>query len=181
MKKLTKELVRELLDYNPKTGEFTWKERSRKWFDDEVGWKKWNGRFAGKQAFFTEHPSGYLIGTLLRQAVYAHRLAFLWMTGKVPQNVAFKDDDRTNIRWKNLLASDVATTRRAMPLRDDNTSGTPGVWFETRTQKWCAAISDRGGKRKGLGRYATKEEAVRVRRAASLAAGYSAEHGRRAS
>ena len=85
--RLTKKLVRALLDYDPETGVFTWKKRGRKWFKTEAARNRWNGRFVGKPAFTSVRSEGYLVGTVLRQNVFAHRLAFLWMEGDIPQHV----------------------------------------------------------------------------------------------
>lgn len=176
--RLTKSTVRELLEYDPETGVFLWKQRGLKWFANKVDQARWNGRFAGKPAFTTVRKEGYLVGTLLRQDVFAHRLAFLWMTGKIPKYVEPVDGNWSNTRWANLTVSSPAKFRRKMALRNDNVSGTPGVWFETRTSKWLAMIGTGDGKRKGLGRFATKEEAIAARQVASDALGYHANHGR---
>ena len=43
---LTQELLKTLLDYNPDTGVFTWKERPLSMFKTEMAGKTWNKRFA---------------------------------------------------------------------------------------------------------------------------------------
>src|SRR5579864_2874606 len=174
---LTRKIVRALLHYDPETGIFLWKARGPKWFANETVRKRWNARFAGKPAFTTIRPPGLLVGTLLRQNVFAHRLAFLYMTGKVPAHVAPNDGNWSNTRWDNLSPSSPAKFRRNMSLRADNVSGTPGVWFEARTRRWMAMIGTGEGKRKGLGRFATREEAVAARLAASVELGYHPDHG----
>ncbi len=52
---LTLEIVRELIDYRPSTGEFFWKDRKIKWFLNEMpesialGYQaRWNAAHAGK-------------------------------------------------------------------------------------------------------------------------------------
>jgi hypothetical protein len=47
---LNQEVVRELLDYFPETGELIWKRRARKWFVSDGSWKSWNAKNAGKPA-----------------------------------------------------------------------------------------------------------------------------------
>jgi hypothetical protein len=39
---ITTEIIRELMDYNPETGIFTWKTRSKEWFSRDGEWKRWN-------------------------------------------------------------------------------------------------------------------------------------------
>ena len=48
---LTAEIVRELLDYNPDTGDLFWKERPLKYFKKEIDARKWNAKWSDKKAF----------------------------------------------------------------------------------------------------------------------------------
>jgi hypothetical protein len=101
-KTLTQKIVREFLDYCPTTGHFTWKWRERKWFKSEGSWKRWNKLFAGKRAF-PDSYNGYHYGILLNNRVPAHRLAFLWMTGRYPYPIADHINGiGTDNRWSNL-------------------------------------------------------------------------------
>ena len=52
---LTRERLFEVLDYNPDTGIFVWKERPTALLSN----RRWNGKFAGKVAD-THHFSGYI-------------------------------------------------------------------------------------------------------------------------
>ena len=47
--KLTAEIARQLLDYDPETGELTWKPRGSHWFASESAFKSWNTKYAGKK------------------------------------------------------------------------------------------------------------------------------------
>jgi hypothetical protein len=51
---LTQRIVRELLDYNPKTGVLIWKPRSIEWFYSYRRYCSWNAKFAGRQALTTK-------------------------------------------------------------------------------------------------------------------------------
>jgi hypothetical protein len=47
-RKLTQAIVRELLDYNPRTGVLKWKRRDRRWFKSDRDWKAWNSLHANR-------------------------------------------------------------------------------------------------------------------------------------
>ena len=54
---MTAEVVRELLDYDPKTALFTWKRRDRKWFRSKRSWNSWNVNSVDKlEAFIAGGP-----------------------------------------------------------------------------------------------------------------------------
>ena len=86
---LSQSSVSELLEYNPTTGDFTWK-RSRS------GVRR---RLAGNAP---NKGNSYRRIQVLGVLEYAHRLAFLLMTGRIPDYVDHIDGDRTNCRWENL-------------------------------------------------------------------------------
>jgi hypothetical protein len=84
---LTQERLKELLYYDPDTGIFTWKER---------GIKNVDNRLYGKEA--GAKSRGYLVTRLDDILYFNHRLAWLYMTGKLPKN---KIDHINNIRNDN--------------------------------------------------------------------------------
>jgi len=90
--KLTQERLKELLHYDPETGEFTWQ------VDRGLNVK------AGDAAGYTG-AAGYRVIGVLGKNRRAHRVAFLYMTGDWPDyQVDHKDGDRLNNRWANLRA-----------------------------------------------------------------------------
>ena len=101
--KPTQAVVRELLDYSPMTGNFRWKRRKRKWFKSYRDWNAWNTRYAGKRAFTTGGPKLYSQGDIFGTAFPAHRIAFLWMTGRWPEpETDHINGIRNDNRWSNL-------------------------------------------------------------------------------
>lgn len=87
---ITAERLRELLHYNPDTGIFTWRVGRRG--------KARKGSVAGC-------PTGYGYLTIRVDWVMyqAHRLAWIYMTGSMPQwTIDHKDGDRVNNRFANL-------------------------------------------------------------------------------
>jgi hypothetical protein len=67
------EFVREVLDYDPQTGIFRWKERK------EVP-KFWNTKYAGKIAGSLD--DGYINIGINRMIYKAHRLAWFYVYGE---------------------------------------------------------------------------------------------------
>jgi hypothetical protein len=98
---VTCEIVRELLNYDPDTGIFTWRYRDRKYFPSDRAQKIWNVRFFGKEA--GSKYLGYLIILIFGRRFKAHRLAFLYMTGSFPDmEIDHIDRNKSNNAFKNL-------------------------------------------------------------------------------
>ena len=153
--------LRELLDYNPGTGAFTWRNRSIKWFKSERSQKSWNAKWAGKPA--GRINNGYVTVSLLGVDQYAHRLAWLYMKGSWPLEIDHGDRDGTNNAWANLEDSDRFRNNQNKGIMATNTSGFTGV---TRSlNKWQAKIT-RNGVETYLGTFDTPEEAAQAYRTA---------------
>lgn len=86
--KLTSERLREVLDFNPDTGVFRWKERRA---------NRPAGSIAGGS-----HNNGYLSIRIDEADYLAARLAWFWTYGAWPKRITFLDKDRTNLRPSNL-------------------------------------------------------------------------------
>lgn len=107
---LTAERARELLDYDPRTGEFRWKV-----------WNGGGGKAVGDTAGTMTDP-GYIKIRIEGQGYFAHRLAWLWMTGSWPERfIIHRDNDKANNAWANLrpVAKRVGTYGRPRDARDD--------------------------------------------------------------
>jgi len=138
---LTQKRLREVLNYDPVTGIFTFAKGKRK------------GRIAG-----TSHDSrGFLNVQFDNQRHLLHRLAWLWMTGTMPRwSVEHINGDRTDNRWKNLREGDrpQKTPYRA-PWREP--TSTPGVW---QVADRFEAMVEVGGVTINLGAFETQEAAA---------------------
>jgi hypothetical protein len=87
---LTQSRLKELLHYCPDTGLFTWKIRRG------AGVKP--GDKAGCRM-----PAGYWLIRVDKKLYFAHRLAWLYMTGKWPEHeIDHKDTNRANNAFSNL-------------------------------------------------------------------------------
>jgi hypothetical protein len=108
--KITKELVRELVKYEPRTGKLTWRRRARKWFTSDAYWRRWNNRYAMKPAF-TYTDGEYRWGSLFNTNMLAHRVVWMYVHGSYPKSIGFKNGDATDLRLANLY--DGATRDKA--------------------------------------------------------------------
>jgi hypothetical protein len=176
--RITQAFLREVLDYDPGTGVFRWRERVPNEHYNEHACRMLNTRDAGKVAGSLA-PCNYLRVQMLGSKYLLHRLAVLWMEGCWPQGeVDHIDGDPRNNRWTNLRVVPREANRRNAARRSDNTSGVTGVWRVPESGKWLAYI--RYDKRlKNLGRYERFEDAVAARKAAETIYGFHENHGKR--
>lgn len=141
---LTQERAKELLDYDPSTGVFTWKVSRR-------GRNAKAGMVAGSIS-----SSGYRMLCLDGKSYSAHRVAWLWWYGKFPENHIdhvnrIKDDNRIG----NLL--DVTPRENGQNLPNHSPYGV-GVHKHPDRDLYEVRLKV-NGKRRYLGYYKTPEEA----------------------
>jgi hypothetical protein len=143
---LTHERLKELLDYNPKTGVFTWKVRISRCEE---------GRQAGSR-----DKDGYVIVRIARKDYKAHRLAYFYMTKEWPSGIMDHINRiRSDNRWINLRTVTEPLNLVNKSDLKNNTSGVKGVHWEKGRRKWVARLSSKVKKR-----FDTFEEAVRARK-----------------
>lgn len=125
---LTLETLRDLVAYDPETGQFTrLTSRTR---TDRVG-----------TVTGTVGSHGYVRITLGDQFYLAHRLAWFYVYGEMPKGkLDHIDRNRQNNKISNLrLASDSQNVWNA-PARKNNKSGFKGVTWNKRNKAWTAEI-----------------------------------------
>ena len=157
-KKLTQERLRELLDYDPRTGIFIWKRKRG---------SKAAGSIAGGPDL-----DGYILISIDRVRYKAHRLAFFWMLGYFPENdVDHIDRITSNNRWKNLREASRSCNNINGRVRKNSLSGVTGVTWDKNNKRWIAKITH---SKKGiyLGSFMTIAEAASVRLAEEKKYGY---------
>jgi HNH endonuclease/AP2 domain len=130
--------VRELLSYDPATGEFQWKPRQ-----------------AG-----TLNTNGYRQISIDGRVILAHRLAWLLVHGEWPaQLIDHRDCDRSNNKMVNLREANHRQNGGNKSLQSNNTSGIKGVHFHKKRKKWQVNVS-RDNKGLHGGYFDSKEEAA---------------------
>lgn len=143
---LTQERLKYLLHYGPETGVFTRKIT--------VNNKKGHaGDIAGC------FKNGYIKIRVDNKPYQAHRLAWLYMTGKFPQcQIDHRDLDKANNRWSNLREATYYENGWNTAKTKRNTSGVKGVSWCKRSKKWLAQMAI-NGRNTNLGIYKTKSAA----------------------
>jgi hypothetical protein len=142
---LTQERLKEILHYDPDTGEWRWliKPRDGMQIGDKAGWGR-NRRhieFNGRQ-------------------YRAARLAFFYMTGNWPSNdMDHKSRKSSDERWSNLRSATRLQNNQNAKLPITNTSGYKGVYFNKKLQMWVAQINN-NKKHIYLGSFNTAKEAA---------------------
>ena len=160
--------ARQLLDYEPDTGKLFWRERPRDIFRSSASYKRWNARYAGREALATPDGNGALHGTLLGKSVYAHRIAWLIHHGVWPEEIELVNGDKSDNRLVNLRGVTHLEMMGRRALSRNNTSGVNGVSYSNRDQRWkfqlsreCRLIENES--------FATKADAIAYRDAVMAA------------
>ena len=152
--------VLSVLDFNPETGVFVWRERTEHpWWARSWDLVRWNAKWAGQVAG-TKHPQyGNLSIGIWRRQFKAHQLAWLvyygdWPPMPIDHINGIPDDNRiSNLRLADK-SQNAANSKRPI----NNTSGYKGVSYNPRYKlPWRAFIYYKG-KQIDLGRYASAEE-----------------------
>ena len=142
---LTAHTLRELLEYRPETGEFFWRAK--------VG-RVSPGDPAGAR------EGGYSSIRVANQSHYAHRLAWLYMTGEWPDKlVDHIDRNPANNRWNNLRLASSTENISNSRIPKNNTSGLKGAYWSEARRCWFSTAKSLDGKSVYLGSYPTKEAA----------------------
>jgi len=159
-------LLRQLIDYNPDTGDLTWRPRPLGWFK-RMGARAserhaaWNSAWAGKPAMQCVGTTGYRRGRLFNRDFFAHRVAFLIMTGRTPDMIDHVNHDRTDNRWCNLREASATENARNTSSNAGSTSRFLGVFWSKKARRWCVKIKH-DGKVVTVGHFASELEAAKA-------------------
>lgn len=181
--------LKEALDYDPLTGEFTWKlDRPEHHFKDWRGRNGWlrnirKGLTVGYVAQVTKrNPRPYRVIGLKGKLYKAHRLAWLYEYGQWPDgDIDHINQDTLDNRIDNLRISIDQMNHKNRSLYSKNTSGVSGVTWHKRTSKWQAEGQRTiEGKRirHYLGLFESFLDACAARKSWENDNGYSANHGK---
>jgi hypothetical protein len=162
---ITQAQLKQLLHYCPETGQFIWRHKRG---------RQAAGSVAGTLTFCS-HISISING----KRHYAHRLAYLYMTGDWPlEQVDHINHDGADNRWSNLRLVSYLENCQNVPLYAGNKSGVCGVFWEASRQKWKAYITV-SKKRIELGRFDDLLSVVAARKTAEQQHDFHRNHGKR--
>lgn len=140
----TQKRLLELLDYDPQTGVWTWRVRR-------------GNKRAGSRAGHVRAQDGYVTIHMDGANHLAHSLAYIYMTGTLPDfDLDHRDLVRSNNRWDNLREATRSRNKQNQRVRRDSVTGFKGVTQHGRT---FGARIQAGGSRLYLGSFSTPEEA----------------------
>lgn len=145
---ITQEELKTQVEYNADTGIFTWKVRNsnRIKVGDEAG---------------NYHNGGYIEMQVLGERHLAHRLAWLYVHGYIPQLIDHIDGNRLNNKISNLREATYAENAYNSKIRSDNKSGVRCVSWDKARKSWEVRIKI-DGKLKHFGNYKDLDEAAKV-------------------
>jgi hypothetical protein len=179
---LTPKELHKFLICNPVAGTMTWRARTPEMFSHcerpEHACAAWNARYAGKEAFTTDHNEGYRVGKIFGRTYRAHRVIWAMTTGAWPEDqIDHINGDPADNRIENLRAVTQSENLRNAALPRNNTSGAMGVGWHKPAGKWQAQIRG-NGKQINLGLFTNKDDAIAARAAAEKKYGFHENHGR---
>lgn len=127
--------------------------------------RKKNGKPCGMHA---NHNKGYARVNVGGRKLYAHRIIFAIMTGKMPEGeVDHLNGDRADNRIENLREVSSSENSHNYKMPRTNSSGFTGVHYHAPLRKWCARIMV-NKRRISLGYFEDFEEAVQARKMAKI-------------
>ena len=188
------EILDELIAYDKETGEFLWRHRDIKFFNDTARQAKehnqaiWNGRYAGTVAGCVNKSSGYRVIGIFGKLYQAHRIAYLMATGVDPLNMSIDhiNQDRLDSRFSNLRLATSSDNNRNRSMQVNNSSGTMGISsYHKKPHCWRGRVHVDGkitvikNPRTGYGYFEDfeKPELERLLEAKRREAGYHNNHG----
>lgn len=103
--------------------------------------------------------AGYCMLSVAGESHFAHRLAWLYMTGFWPvDRIDHKDGVPSNNAWSNLRQCGQSQNGANTKLSAANTSGFKGVTYCKNTNRWRAKITH-NGKTLHIGRFDSLQDA----------------------
>lgn len=140
------EQLKSVLRYDPSTGHFWWRQDRK------------SGRDMRSSPAGCLTKQGYIKIRFQKKPVFAHRLAWLYMTGEWPiQQIDHVNGEKSDNRFVNLRLATASQNKANTVIRSDNKTGSKGI--QQIRGKWRAKINF-NGKQYHLGVFQTKQAAA---------------------
>lgn len=181
-----REYLFECFEYNPETGQLTWKVRPEHHF--KVAWMsaaqavQIAGKVAGHPQRVRRTDLFYLRVGIGNKLYQAHQIIWTMMNGAIPPKMLVDhiDGNGLNNRLLNLRLVDHVGNAKNARLPKNSTTGVCGVMWNKQRLKWQVHGSQ-DGRKKHLGLFDTLLDAVATRLAFNRNNNYHALHGTRKS
>lgn len=145
MNRLSADYLRQIINYNPESGVFTWRER--------------RGRVSPGEKASCMDKHGYVVIRIDGHLYKSYRLAWLYMFNKWPdKEVDHLNGIRNDNRIANLREATHSENNQNVQLKKSNTSGYKGVSWSKSVGKWHA-YSRVNGQRIHIGYFEDKNSA----------------------
>jgi hypothetical protein len=131
---ITQEYIKSILDYNKDTGIFTWKvnKSKRSKIGSVAGWS----------------DNGYIKIEIDGKAYKAHRLAWLYVYGDIPEMIIdHANNNRSDNRIENLREATYQENSENYKTPKTNKSGVKNVSWYKQLNKWVVSMSIKGKKK----------------------------------
>jgi hypothetical protein len=158
------DLLRKYLRYEPYTGRLFWLPRDP---SDWIGWKSWNTRFAGKEAFTSFNGQGYKHSNFLNSKWFAHRIIWKLVYGIEPNVIDHINGDRSDNRLCNLRDVTPLMNSENRRFKAKNITGVTGVKWRPKTRNFAVVVGGGPPRRIQVGTYNRFCEAIRIRKLAA--------------
>jgi hypothetical protein len=152
---ITRDRLKELLSYDPEAGVFCWLVQTSN-----------RAKLGGVAGY--RHRTGYIYIGVDGKRYRAHRLAWLYMTGKWPKCLDHCDLDGCNNAFANLREATHSQNQANRRHQINNKAGIKGVYFNEYMQKWQSCIC-KDQRSRHLGYFDSKEAAAAAYAAAAEA------------
>lgn len=150
VKALSQNRLKELLRYDPATGNFIWLTTRG---------KAQKGSIAGH----ISAKDGYRLINVDQGMCKSSRLAWFYTNGYWPEyDIDHIDRDRSNDRWSNLRHVSRQCNMRNKAISPNNKTGVVGVFWDNSRKNWMSYIAV-NNKRFHLGRFTNFSKAVKAR------------------